>query len=323
MIRPRVRAGLAAIALVLTQACSSNGSTGPTTGVNTSPELVTAHALTGQPYGVAISSTGEGYVTRLSLALLARVDLGTGTVSDSVAVTGSTPTGVTFLPSGTAAFVANQGSAGVTRLDANTNAVDTTISFTGNMFQAAAAPDGHRVYVTGDSGKVYAIDPATNAVVDSVLLGGSTNGMAFTPDGQSMYVDNLVDNIIRRIHLSTLTIDQADTLPGRSQGIAVSPGSDELWVADQDADSVYIISTATRHVLASLWVGQPFGLAMRPGTDQVWVTTLDGYVLVLDRATRSVVGAYPAGGVLRRIAFNADGSRAIVADGAGRVLIFK
>ncbi|HEU5359049.1 MAG TPA: hypothetical protein VFU45_08010, partial [Gemmatimonadales bacterium] len=98
MIHRRVYAGVAVTALVLAQACSPNGSTGPTTGVNSSPELVTAHVLTGQPYGVAIASTGQGYVTRLNLALLARVDL--GTIVDSAATTGYAPTGVAFLPDG-------------------------------------------------------------------------------------------------------------------------------------------------------------------------------------------------------------------------------
>lgn len=313
------RVPMAAAFVLLASACAG---TGPS-GVSTLPVLLAAHGLAGQPYGVAIASTGEAYVTRLSAGLLARVDLGGTAFTDSVAVTGSAPTGVTFLPDPSAAFVANQGSTGVTRLDPGTNAVDTTIALAGDMFQAAAAPDGGRVYVTGNTGMVYAIDPETDAVVDSVLLGGAPNSMTFSPDGRSMYVDNLVDGVIRRVHLATLTVDQADTLVGRLQGMAMSPDGNELWVADQDADSVYVISTTSRQVLASMWTGLPFGLAMRPGTNEVWVTTLDGYVVVFDRTTRSAVGAYPAGGVLRRIAFTADGSRAIVADATGRVLILK
>ncbi|MGH7589990.1 MAG: hypothetical protein ACREL2_01010 [Gemmatimonadales bacterium] len=316
----RVQQAIVAVAAALGIACAS---TGPTSAADTWPQLVAAHPLAGQPYGVAVASTGEGYVTRLSAGLLARVDVAAGTVDDSAATTATAPTGVTFLPNGSAAFVADQGSTGVERVSAGTGHVDTTIAFTGDLFQAAAGPDGTRVYVTGNTGYVYAIDPSSNAIVDSVGLGGSTNGMAFSPDGQSMFVDNLTNGTICRIRLSSLTVDQVDTIVGRTQGIAVSPDGAELWVADQDADSVYVVSTATRQVLASIWVGQPFGLAMRPGTDQVWITTLDGYVLVLDRAARAAVGVLPVGGVLRRIAFTVDGSRAVVADGAGRVLILK
>ncbi|MFI5235384.1 MAG: YncE family protein [Gemmatimonadales bacterium] len=323
-MRHSLTAGLLLAATALPLAgCSSDSTTTPSTGVNTSPEMVMEHPLSGQPYAVAIASSGEAYVSRLSVDLLARIDLPGTTVTDSVTVTGAAPTGIAFLPNGTAAFIANQASTGVTRVHVGTDAVDTTIGRSGDMFQTAAAPDGGRVYVTGSTGYVYAINPAINAVVDSVHLGGATNGMAFSPDGQSLYVGNLTDNTVRRIHLATLIVDQTDTLTGRIQGLAVSPDGSELWVADQDADSVYVVSTTTRQVLASIWVGAPFGLALRPGTGQVWVTTLDGYVVVLDRTTRMAVGGLPLGGTLRHIAFNADGSRAVVADGSGRVLILR
>ncbi len=96
----------------------------------TSPRKVTV-ALSGAPYGIAVSPSGVAYVTLAGAGMLARADL-PATSFSPVAVVGSAPTAVTFNASGTRAYVTNQFSRTVSVLDPASNTVLHVIPVTGD-----------------------------------------------------------------------------------------------------------------------------------------------------------------------------------------------
>ncbi|MEO5816257.1 MAG: hypothetical protein ABIT20_13355 [Gemmatimonadaceae bacterium] len=70
--------------------------------------------------------------------------------------------------------------------------------------------------------------------------------------------------------------------------------------------------------------GSPFGLAISPDDLQIYVAaTNPGRVIVLDRATRSVVRVVNVGGVPRRVTFTFDGLMALIANEGGWVDVIK
>jgi YVTN family beta-propeller protein len=63
-----------------------------------------------------------------------------------------------------------------------------------------------------------------------------------------------------------------------------------------------------------------FDVAVTPDGTQLWVSTLaDGKVFVLDRTSRAVARVITTGGSPRYIAFDATGSRAVIANESGSV----
>jgi YVTN family beta-propeller protein len=92
--------------------------------------------------------------------------------------------------------------------------------------QVAVTPDGHRGFVTGDSGHMWLLDVANNQVAGSLEIsaGNPLTGGAITPDGTRVYVtcsnnstiyavsaanDKVVDTIARSDNPGGLTIGAA------------------------------------------------------------------------------------------------------------------
>src|SRR6266576_321635 len=223
-------------------------------------------------------------------------------------------------------------------IDVNTNSqVDTFPSggpsgLGGNLFEVLSVKDDKSVYVSSNDQNVYVFDPKTGQVTTTLHLGGQlTNGFALQefvrhPDGIRLYADQISSGTVAEIDTRTNTVVRTFTIsPGytRLQGMALSHDGTRLYVADEGG-VLRVVDIASGTPVDTVVVGpRAFGVALSPDDSQLYVGVMDlGLVRVIDRASLAIVntiqlpesGAFP-----RRIAFNQDGTIAVIADENGWV----
>lgn len=280
--------------------------------------LITTRLFLGaSAVGLAVSGT-KAYVTLVDVDSVARVDVPAEAASDHLAA-GYLPTGVSFNPAGTKAYVTSQGGVlGV--LDAITNTFTNTIPIPGAPFVNLTSADNATVWVTsGSLNRVYAVNATTLAITDSAVAPGGPNGLALHPTLPRLYVSGSADGNVYELDASTLDSLRSWDLAGSAQGMVVTPDGSRLIVADE-LGKINAITLATGAVGAPVTIaGTPYGLALSPDGTRIAVSCTSGTVVVLDTATLAVVKTIETRGVPRRLAYRADGNRLLVANEAGWV----
>jgi YVTN family beta-propeller protein len=277
------------------------------TCVASSPTIVATVALTGQPYGVAVSAGGVIYAAQIGSTTLARGDLATRSFSSTVTV-GSTPPHVVFNPAGTTAYATLQFGQGLAVVDVATNTLTTTVPLVSDGFNLIVAPDGQRVYATTADGTLYVVDAATNTVVTTLPVGAAANGLAFSPDGTVLYVSSRDAGTVVAIDPQTNTVTRTYDLGGMPQRLAVAPDGSELYVANE-ISGLDVVNVASGNVSSVSFATSGYGLGLTPDGSKLYVLLPQaGEVRILDRATRNQVKKLFVGGVPRNVAFASDGT---------------
>jgi len=292
-------------------------------------------ALNGEPYGVAISSTGQVLVARVLADSVSPIRLGDPAfgagISVSVgggAMTCDTTRGgamgsvhVAFNPAGTRAYVTDQFGNAVSVLDATSHTVIATIPLGDGGFNLGVAPNGERVYATTAAGHVRVIATATNTVVDSMMVGSAANGVAFSPDGGTVYISSRDAGTVSAFRTSDDHLLHTYTVGGRPQRVSVSPDGATLYAANEDHGlDVVSVATGTATTVAGIDAG--YGLGLTPDGEELWVTSpTEARVYIVDRQSAAVATTVQlAGAMPRNVAFSADGAVGVVTDGNGSVL---
>jgi YVTN family beta-propeller protein len=314
--------------LIFAVACSS--ATEPTPGgTNTNPNAthpagnVTAVVpVPFRPFGVALSGT-TALVTQLDAAQVTRVDVALGQVIDVIHV-GNVPTGVTYLSGGATAAVTNQADDNIGFIDLASHAQSGFVNAPSSTFRVLGSPDGTHVYATASSGSVGVIAVSSHAVDASIDVGFAPNGLAFSPDGNTLYVTAMGGGI-SVIDTRTNQVKNTYSIPETLQDIAVSPDGSELYVASESRGVIHVVNAATGAIKTDINLGAGvFGLSMTPDGTQLYATGAQaGTLWIVDRATRTTVKTIAVGNTPRRIAFDADGKRAVVANEGGFVTIIQ
>jgi DNA-binding beta-propeller fold protein YncE len=270
----------------------------------------------GRPFGVAVSRTGLVYCTLLDAKSLVRTTLQVDSLA-TVAVD-QVPTDVAFSPDGSWAFVTNQWTHALGIVDARTNQQVHAIPVPGDPYRVAVGPEGQRVYVTTNTGKLVLIDPAMRRIDRTVHLGGNLNGLALNADGTRIYVGDVGGAVFELD--SAGHVLRGFAMPGRPQGLALSQDGKELYAAGEDGDFI-VLDLHDDAGIARVPLGAGgFGLAVTPDQSQVWVTAPSaGRVFVLDRASAAIRSNIDVGGAPRRLAFDQSGALAVIADEAGAI----
>lgn len=279
--------------------------------------LLASRALSQRPYGVAVSSRGRVYVTRLDAASMAAGDIADLTLPDSIPV-GSTPTGVAFSPDGALAYVTNQLSSTIGKVDVERGIQTAALPVPGDPFFVAAAPDGLGVYATLNT-KALAVIKG-NSVVATIAVGEAPNGIAFAASGEYLYVSAAFSGEISEIDRGTNTRIRTIAVAGVPQGIVLSPTGTELYVANEWG-ALLVVDVATGLVVDSVGAAsRAFDVALGPAGDVLYVSRLyDGEVVVLDGRTLTLLDTIETGGRPRRVAFDRFGSTAVIANEMGWV----
>ena len=77
-------------------------------------------------------------------------------------------------------------------------------------------------------------------------------------------------------------------------GISVSQQNGEIYVANRDSNSIFIISLSEENVIGEIVVGDhPFGTRLSPGDNYLYVTNVQSNdVSIIDLESRQYTAAY-------------------------------
>src|SRR5215469_15668636 len=129
-------------------------------------------------------------------------------------------------------------------------------------------PAGHTFYVADKNhAGVWLIDAATFRPVKFIPTGPDAHGLYPSRNARVLYVTNRGNGSITVIDFATQKIVATWRIPGGGSPDmgGLSPDGKVLWVSGRYDAVVYVISTATGHLLAEIPVGpQPHGLCVWP-----------------------------------------------------------
>ncbi|MFL5575471.1 MAG: hypothetical protein ACJ79S_05825 [Gemmatimonadaceae bacterium] len=282
--------------------------------------------VTGSSWSVAVSSGGTVYAGGYNSSIR-RGDLPSYALSSVLTVTnGSAVLDVTFNATGTTAYAAGLASGRLTAIDVARDAVLWSVQLQGTPFAVALAPDERTVYASTGDGLVFVIDVATRASTGTLTVGGAPNHLAVNRATGKLYANDSNGGRVTEIDMATNTVVRVLSVPGTPQMMVASPDGQELYVANEagSVDVVDLVSgTRVAQVpLSSGGSGGAFGLALSPDAQQLYATMPFGArVVVIDRASRTVVNSITVVNEPRRVAFAADGLTAVVAGGGGVAFI--
>lgn len=160
----------------------------------------------------------------------------------------------------------------------------------------AAAPDGSRIYVSGEAETALkVIDARTLQIIKSIPLSARPNNIAITPDGRKVYVGIIAPpGAIDVIDTTTLENVKTIDVPGGIHNIYVTPDGKNVVAGSIAGRRLTVLDTSTdREVWA--WEGEairPAAISAKPdgSTDKLFIQVSGhhGFVVV-DWDTRKEV----------------------------------
>jgi YVTN family beta-propeller protein len=193
----------------------------------------------------------------------------------------------------------------------------------------ALSSDGRLVLVTNNGfikQSLTVVDTANLKAVNVVASLGFSSlfiGVALSPDGRTGYASghNGDDDVVYTVAIApgpTMQYGKPIVLPRGSfpAGMAMSPDGTRLYVAENLANTLAVIDTQSRTVIASIPVGrQPWSVAVHPTLPQVYVTNrVERTVSVIDTGTMAVIGTVPTGNGPNAVAVSPTGAKIVVAN---------
>ena len=308
------------------------------------PELASTQThipLSGSGPSIAVSGT-RAYVFNKYLWTVSAIDTTTNTVlrTSQPLASGSTlnyPGNVAVSPNGSRVYVANWVEGKIIELDPNTLApVGQPIAVAGGGDDMVFSPDGTRLYVSHDGANaaLSIIDIGSRTVIGTVSTTPDTTGMAISSDGGTLYVADGYYNRIQVINTSTKAVTAYIPLGQRSYNgdpgdIALSPDGRWAYVSNTENSTVSVVDLMQRAVVGDpIVVGVPRWLASTSWPTAIAVTPDGGRIyvangqdiVVIDAATRTVVGAVRFPGYMSDS--SARASQAIAVDSNGDILAY-
>ncbi len=190
-------------------------------------------------------------------------------------------------------YVSDGGSSTLSAIDTATNKVVLNISVNSNPQGVAVTPNGEFIYVTNHGNSfVSVVDTNTNTVVANVSVGVNPIGVAIDMKGDTAYVTSgTKGGTLTEINTSNYNIIQSSVIGGGPIGIAVSPFSGLLYVADSSLDNVSVINASSTNTVAQIKVGlYPTSVSISPDGMFAYVTNNDSNTIsVIDLADNKVI----------------------------------
>ena len=178
---------------------------------------------------------------------------------------------------------------------------------------AAAVPAVPKAYVgIFNDNTVAVVDTGANRVLGTIPVPTGPHGLVMSPDGRRVYASS--DGASSVSVISTLTDRVVSTIEvGRSpHGLAISPDGRRVLVAVYGASQVAMIDTVRNEVVARIPVGSPHNIAITPDGHRAYVASQvqgSAALVVVDVASRSVVGRVALDNVPRALNFSPDGKQ--------------
>jgi YVTN family beta-propeller protein len=255
--------------------------------IRSASRRVVATATVGKaPGGIAVTPDGARVYVAESGGLIngeflppsvTVIDTSTNLVAGApIALGPGSSNGIAISPNGDFAYVVNAATSGLSVIGTMDNRVTKSIRLGGGSADALAlTPDGTRAYIVSRSGSpgddkeggVIVFDTMQTKVVGAILLGTQySTDIAITPNGKFAYVAQscvggppcpLLDSRVSIIDTSNNSVSAtAISVGGDSPaGIAFTPDGAFAYLTGTRSNSVYVISTASSSVVATIPVG--------------------------------------------------------------------
>lgn len=147
------------------------------------------------------------------------------------------------------------------------------------------SPDGTRLYVACTLGtrSIWVIDTLRNQVITHFDVPGSPLRMAIHPTAQRLYVtdNSTATGTPIRIY-STVDHTLVDTLTGFTsvRGIIFNANGSRLYVADEGASQLVVITTSNHQRVASIPVRSPIDVVISPDNTRAHVATFFNWSII-------------------------------------------
>ena len=244
---------------------------------------------------LAVVNRKDGTVTLL--------DLASREITATIAV-GEGPHEVAISPDGAWAAVSNYGPTGapgatISLIDIAAGSVEATISLGKHRSPHGLAwtKDGAQLIATVESDSaLLLIDRASRAVAGVIPLRRATPDLiALSADGARAYVTALGASDVSVVDLATRKVTTSAPLPRNADGVALRPGSDELWVTSPASDQITVLGVsdlAPRATIAS--AGYPLRVRFTPdGATALAIFGKSSELKFFDASARKEVAALP------------------------------
>jgi adhesin/invasin len=280
--------------------------------------------LGGQPYGVAISPSGQLLVSGIG-GVLHRAQLPALTFTS--AATGGVSTDVAFNPAGTRAWVSNAPDGQLTEYDVtgSTPVALRTIPFlAGDLFGIKVSTDGGLVFVGTGDGRLLFVNSATGAVVHAATVGGGVVHVAMNASGTKVYGSSPTSGNVVEVDVVSHATREFVLDGGAAQGVATAVDDSELYVVSENGGLEIFGLASEAHEVVALGCGG-YGLGITPDNTHLYVSCSAGEsgLRIIDRASRTEVDALELPGVGRRIAVAPNGLTVAVAVEGGHVVLIE
>jgi DNA-binding beta-propeller fold protein YncE len=272
-----------AFVLLATTACSRNASV---SGSSAAPSVSTSSGA--RSGTVIVANMGDNTASLLDVASMRVVaTLPTGNGAHEVAVSHD----------GRWAVVSNYGVRGapgnsLTVIDVPAAVVARTIDL-GEFRRphgSAFLPGDSLFVVTSEMSKaVVLVDFKQGTVVGSIPTNHpATHMLAVTADARRIYTSNIADGTVSELDVPGRKFIREFTVAPQVEGIAVSPGGEQVWVGSNQAKTVTIVDPRAGGPAGTIGgFGMPYRLAVTPDSRTVVITDPPNAVVrIIDRATR-------------------------------------
>lgn len=323
--QPQHATRLAAV-LMLALATACAGSTDPDSDPDPDPPTgrplganLTFASIGHGPWGTAVSSRGDLYVTRPFTDSITRVAYADSvpTVIGSFRV-GQRPDEIIFSADGRKAYSTNINSANISVINALDGAESRAFNVPGQPLRIAAGIGEQTLYITLTNGSLLVVDEATGAVDTSLSIGPTPNGIAIDRARQRLWVSS-TNGTLTEINTVNNTKGRVVTLGGSPQDVVLHPTNTSLYIANE-AGWINVLDRVSLARTDSIPMLGAFRMALTRDATQLWVSqSFLGQVHVVSVATGDPLFAIPTGGSPRHIAFSVGGARAFIANENGRL----
>src|ERR1051325_647836 len=275
--------------------------------------------LSGSPYDVAVTRSGDICVTRLHAAVIACLESRSLRVVAEVR-TGPVPTRLAFDPSKARGYVTLQFADEVGEFDLLTRRETGRIPVPGNPLAAGLTAGGRTLLVNTNLDLLCRIDTALGRVTGSLAIPQAGLDLAFHPCAPLVYVNTWKAGLILEVDTRTLQTVRTFEVGGAPQELVVSGDGVMLYAANEHGWLDAIQLRSGRRV-ARVDLGSPaISLASTPDGALLYVgLVFAGSVVALDRQALTIVATLRTSGKPRRVAFDPSGRAAFIANEVGWV----
>jgi len=240
------------------------------------------------------------------------------------------PHGVAVTPDGSQLYVTDFTARRVSVIDAAHLTVIDTITVGRGAVNVILSADGARAYVTNElEDTLSVIDTATRQVIRTITLLDRPHGLALGVDpetgaiDQRLYVANLGSDQVSVLNTTTLEVLTHVAVGNTPDSPVATADGKQIWVTNYgegEASTLSLVDTLSFTEIYTLPVGiYPHGIKFAPDGSQLYVSVQgEDKLVVVDPATRAIVGTYAAGNAPHGLGLSPDGSYLWTGDLASR-----